>query len=71
MVDLIATPDLVKNEYALDSALFFFTDNEIWEIADNGTTDSIVRAVTKKVNGGTNGLADRIKLFKLFYSILK
>jgi len=28
-------------------------------------------AVTKRVNGGTIGLADRIKHFKEFYSLLK
>jgi putative chitinase len=41
-------------------------------ICDKGaTTDATVTLVTKRVNGGTIGLADRIKHFKEYYALLK
>lgn len=69
--DCIANPDLVATKYPLASAAFFFDSNKLWSICDRGATDADVTAVTKRVNGGTIGLADRIKHFKEFYSLLK
>jgi len=69
--DCIANPDLVATKYPLASAAFFFDSNKLWSICDKGATDADVTAVTKRVNGGTIGLADRIKHFKEFYSLLK
>jgi putative chitinase len=40
-------------------------------IADKGATDADVTAITKRVNGGTIGLPDRIKHFKEYYALLK
>jgi putative chitinase len=68
--DLISNPDLVSTKYALASAAFFFDSNGLWTICDRGATDEVVTAVTKRVNGGTIGLADRIKHFKEYYSLL-
>jgi putative chitinase len=39
--------------------------------ADRGADNGIVTTITKKVNGGTIGLDDRIKHFKEFYELLK
>lgn len=69
--NILEQPDLVANKYPLMSAAFFFDSNGLWSICDRGTTDEIVTAVTKRVNGGTIGLADRIKHFKEYYSLLK
>jgi putative chitinase len=69
--DCVANPDLVATKYPLASAAFFFDSNKLWSICDKGATDADVTAVTKRVNGGTIGLADRIKHFKEFYSLLK
>jgi len=68
--NLVITPDLVATKYPLTSAGFFFTRNKIWEICDGGESEEIIKAVTKKVNGGYNGLDDRIKKFKLYQSLL-
>ena len=68
--DCIANPDLVATKYPLASAAFFFNSNKLWEICDKGADDATVTAVTKRVNGGTIGLADRIKHFKEFYAAL-
>ena len=69
--DTIANPDLVATKYPLASAAFFFNANGLWSICDKGADDATVTAVTKRVNGGTIGLADRIKHFKEYYNLLK
>jgi putative chitinase len=68
--DILANPDLVATKYPLMSAAFFFNTNNLWTICDQGATDAVVTIVTKKVNGGTNGLADRLKHFKEYYPLL-
>lgn len=68
--DLISNPDLVATKYPLASAAFFFDSNGLWSICDRGATDDVVTSVTKRVNGGTIGLADRIKHFKEYYNLL-
>ena len=69
--DILANPDLVASKYPLLSAAWFFHKNGLHKIADKGATDAVVTEVTKRVNGGTIGLADRIKHFKEYYSLLK
>ena len=68
--DILANPDLVATKYPLMSAAFFFNSNNLWSICDKGADDATVTAVTKRVNGGTIGLPDRIKHFKEYYSLL-
>jgi putative chitinase len=69
--DILANPDLVATKYPLASAAFFFQSNGLWSICDKGSDDATVTAVTKRVNGGTIGLADRLKHFKEYYALLK
>ncbi len=69
--DCVSNPDLVATKYPLASAAFFFDSNKLWAICDKGADDATVTAVTKRVNGGTIGLVDRIKHFKEYYNLLK
>jgi len=69
--DTVSNPDLVATKYPLASAAFFFDSNKLWSICDKGADDATVTAVTKRVNGGTIGLPDRIKHFKEYYALLK
>jgi putative chitinase len=69
-VDICATPDLVATKYPLMSAAWFFNKNGLHKMADGGATDAVVTSITKRVNGGTIGLPDRIKHFKEYYSLL-
>ena len=69
--DLTVNPDKVATHYALLSAAWFFTKNGLHKMADGGATDAVVTQITKRVNGGTIGLADRIKHFKEYYNLLK
>ncbi len=67
--DTVANPDLVATQYPLASAGFFFNENNIWTVCDDGSSDTVITAVTRKVNGGTNGLADRTNLFNEYYAL--
>ena len=69
-VDILANPDLVASKYSLLSAAWFFTKNGLHKIADEGASDQVVTKITKRVNGGTIGLPDRIKHFKEYYKLL-
>ena len=69
--DCVENPDLVANKYPLASAAFFFDSNKLWTICDKGFDDATVTSVTKRVNGGTNGLSDRLKHFKVYHNLLK
>ena len=69
--DTVANPDLVATKYPLASAAFFFDSNKLWSICDKGADEATVTAVTRRVNGGTIGLPDRIKHFNEYYSLLK
>ena len=68
--DILSNPDKVASDYALLSAAWFFSKNGLHKMADEGASDTVVTKITKRVNGGTIGLADRIKHFKEYYSLL-
>ena len=65
--DTVAHPDLIATKYPLMSAYYFFTMHDIWKYCDNASSENI-KKITKIINGGTNGLAERIKLFNEYYS---
>jgi putative chitinase len=68
--DMTVNPDKVASQYALLSAAWFFSKNGLHKMADEGSSDAVVTKITKRVNGGTIGLADRIKHFKEYYHLL-
>ena len=68
--DMVANPDKVASTYALLSAAWFFSKNGLHRMADEGSSDQVVTKITKRVNGGTIGLPDRIKHFKEYYKLL-
>lgn len=70
-VDAVNSPDIVANTYPLASAAFFFSNNSLWSICDKGSSDAVVLALTKRVNGGTNGYDDRLLKFKKYYNLVK
>ena len=68
--DVNTDPTLVATQYPLASAAWFFNKNGLHKLADGGATDAVVTSITKRVNGGTIGLADRIKHFKEYHALL-
>lgn len=68
-VDLVKYPDLVADEYALQSAVFYFDSNKLWKTASSVNDDSITK-IRKAVNGGSIGLEEVRKKVKEFYLML-
>jgi putative chitinase len=68
--DITLNPDVVSDKYALLSAAWFWSKNGLNKLADGGATDAVVTSITRRVNGGTIGLADRIKHFKEYHVLL-
>lgn len=64
---LLATPELLeKPEYAVLSAVWFWNKNGLTALAEaDRFTD-----LTKRINGGTNGLEDRKERYKQALSVL-
>lgn len=58
---------LLTKEGALQSALYFWNSRGLNAFADKGN----VMAITKIINGGTNGLEDRQQKYEKFLNILK
>lgn len=69
--DILSNPDRVASDYALLSAAWFFNKNGLHKMADEGSSDTVVTKITKRVNGGYIGIDDRIKHFKEYYNLLK
>jgi putative chitinase len=69
-VDLINNPDLVATKYPLLSAAWYFEIKRLWELSNNHDLENTVKILTFRINGGFNGLSDRIAKTKTFTSIL-
>jgi putative chitinase len=69
--DMTLNPDKVAKKYPLLSAAWFFNKNKLNEIADKGDSIDTVTMITKRINGGTIGIEDRIKKFREYYELLK
>ena len=69
--EIMTTPDLVATVYSFESAMFFFDKNKLWSICDQGINDAAILALTKRINGGTHGLADRNEKTKKYYEYVK
>ena len=68
--DILAHSDLVATKYPLLSAAWFWNKNGLNAIADGGPTEEVVTKITKRVNGGTIGLPDRLKHFQEYHTLL-
>lgn len=60
-IDYVTNPDLLLTEAdAMISAIWFWNKNRLNKYADKDD----IRTITKRINGGYNGLADRERLLK-------
>lgn len=62
-------PDAVSIAYPLQSAAWYFNENNIWNICQDIEIDTI-KKVTLRINGGYNGINERIKLTNEYYNKL-
>ena len=69
--DILALPGLVGTKYPLLSAAFFFENNKLWSICDLGSDEITITKLTKRINGGTNGLDHRTTLTNKYYNYVK
>lgn len=69
-VDAVADPDIVANEFFWQSGIWFFKKKNIFRHTSTVTIESITK-VTKLVNGGTNGLEERIRLTRVYERLIQ
>ena len=69
--DVMTDPSLVEEEYAFETAQWFFNKNGLFKIADEGVNESVIKKITKKINGGYHGLDDRINKIKKIHRWLR
>lgn len=68
-VDFVASPALVKTtQYSIESAMWYFKTVVLDKV---NIEDATVEGVTKKVNGGSNGLDSRKAIFNTAIDKLK
>ena len=67
--DCVLNPDLVATKYPMDSATWFFDRNKLWTLCDKSDPNAVL-TLTRRINGGLNGIADRQAKFKTFMSLL-
>lgn len=66
-IDALNQPELLQTpEFACRSAAWFWWNNGLNELADKGE----FLKITKRINGGTNGLDDRVSLFNVAQRVL-
>lgn len=64
---ILDNPDIVATKYYIDSAMYYFMVNKLFDNI-SGLDYETCKRVTKRVNGGYNGLEDRWTKTKYYYS---
>lgn len=68
--EIVDNPDLILPEHYWNVALFYFEKNNLWNLTDVVDYEH-VRKLTKKINGGYNGLDHRYEMTIKYYNYLK
>jgi putative chitinase len=68
--NIMIDSDLVSTKYPLTSAAWFFETKKLWKICDEGLHADVVKKVTYRVNGGYNGLADRLSKTEVLSNLI-
>ena len=66
MAELVSRPEL-----AVRSACWYWQHNKLNQIADRGPSEAVVTEITRRVNGGNNGLSYRKQYFVRAMAALK
>jgi predicted chitinase len=68
--DLTINPKNLATKYAADTATWFWQTRNLNKYAVDDSLASI-KAITRRINGGFNGLQDRVNRFQDYWAILK
>jgi putative chitinase len=68
--DFVGNPTIVGTKYFADTACMFWKSNKLGAKCVDASTTTI-KIVTKRINGGYNGLDDRIKKFAKYWEELQ
>ncbi len=68
--DFENNPTIVATKYFADTACMFWKSHRLDTKAVD-STETTIKVITKKINGGYNGLTDRIKKFNLYWKELQ
>ncbi len=70
---IMTNPDLIisNDDYFMRTIDFYFDKNKVWDICRQGFDLQTVKAVTKAINGGINGLDDRYKLTQTYLALFE
>jgi len=69
--EVLENPQLLEEDYAMETAIWFFRKNNLWKICDEGVSDDVIKKLTKRINGGYTGLEHRIKETNKIYEWVK
>lgn len=69
-IDFVSNPNDVAFKYPLASAAWYFESRNLWNICDKGMDEATIKELTKRINGGFNGLVDRIEKTNTFNKLL-
>lgn len=64
--NISVNPELVATKYPLLSAAWFWDSRDLNKYADNNEIETI----TRRINGGLNGIDDRLKQFERFRRLI-
>ncbi len=67
---IMTNPEIVEKKYYWETALWYFKKRNIWSITKS-VDDVTIKQVTRRVNGGYNGLAHRKSLTYHFWELLQ
>ena len=59
--EVMTDQDLVASDYPMETAIWFFEQNGLFKMADEGVSEAVIKKISKRVNGGYHGLADRVE----------
>jgi putative chitinase len=68
--DFVGNPRVVAQQYYADTACLFWKSNSLGPKCVNSSIDTI-KVVTKRINGGYNGLNDRVSRFAVYWRELQ
>jgi len=63
-------PSIIATKYPFESAKFYFDNKHLWTLC-SAVNEVSITALSYRVNGGTNGLQERIEWTNHYYNILK